>query len=134
MGDILLIDDEASVRKLLSIVLKSAGHQVAEASSGKEGVRRLREHPFELVITDILMPDMDGLEITRAIHQDFPQVKIVVVSGGRQDMGFCNAARYLGAHATLAKPVPLELLLETVSRQLDRPDEAPPSRSMSSSH
>jgi CheY-like chemotaxis protein len=120
VSGILLIDDEAPVRQLFSRILKEAGYQVAEAASGREGVQRLREESFDLVVTDILMPDMDGLELTRVIRQDFPKVKIVVVSSARQDMDYCNVARFLGAHATLAKPVPAQLLLDTIARQLHK--------------
>jgi CheY-like chemotaxis protein len=120
VAELLLVDDEAPVRKFFVQVLEGAGYRVVEASSGKEALRRLQERPFDLVITDILMPDMDGLELTKVLHHRFPDIKIVVISGDRDDMDYCHVARFLGAHVTLAKPVPVQLLLETVARQLGK--------------
>lgn len=118
MADILLIDDEALVRRFFRQVLEGAGFGVGEASTAKDGFRLLRERLIDLVITDILMPDMDGLEVTRVLHRDFPKVKIIAMSGGQQDVDYCNVARYLGAHETLMKPVAVQRLLDTVARLL----------------
>jgi DNA-binding NtrC family response regulator len=117
---ILLIDDEASVRGFFRDVLEGAGYGVAEAASARDGLRLLHERPIDLVITDILMPDMDGLEVTRVLHRDFPKVKVIAVSGGQQDVDYCDVARFLGAHETLMKPVTVQRLLETVARLLSQ--------------
>ncbi len=120
MGEILIIDDEPAVRGFFREVLEGAGYGVVEAASAKSGLRLLRERPIDLVITDILMPDMDGLEVTRTLHRDFPAVKIIAISGGQQDIDYCDVARFLGAHETLMKPVTMSRLLETVARLLGR--------------
>lgn len=120
MGEILIIDDEPAVRGFFREVLEGAGYGVVEAASAKSGLRLLRERPIDLVVTDILMPDMDGLEVTRTLHRDFPAVKIIAISGGQQDIDYCDVARFLGAHETLMKPVTMSRLLETVARLLGR--------------
>lgn len=120
MADVLLIDDDASVRGLFRQILEGAGYSVVEASSAKYGLRLLRERPIDLVITDILMPDMDGLEITRILHRDFPKVKVIAITGGQQDIDYCNVARFLGAHETLMKPVTVQRLLDTVALLLNQ--------------
>lgn len=120
MAVILVIDDEASVRGFFRQVLEGAGHDVVEASSAREGLRLFRQHSFDLVITDILMPDMDGLEVTRVLHREFPKVKVIAISGGQQDVDYCSVARFLGAHATLMKPVTVQRLIETVASLLSQ--------------
>jgi DNA-binding NtrC family response regulator len=120
VADVLLIDDDASVRGLFRQILEGAGYSVVEASSAKYGLRFLRERPIDLVITDILMPDMDGLEITRILHRDFPKVKVIAITGGQQDIDYCNVARFLGAHETLMKPVTVQRLLDTVALLLNQ--------------
>ncbi len=121
MVEVLIIDDEPAIRSLFRQVLEEAGYQVVDASSAKEGLSVLRARPVDIVLTDILMPDMDGLELTRVIHQDFPRVKIVAVSGGQQFMDYCSVARLFGAHETLMKPVTVQRLLETVGRLAGQP-------------
>ena len=120
MAEILLIDDESSVREFFRKVLEEAGHDVTEASSAKDGLSHLKSHPVDLVITDILMPDMDGLELTWVLHQQYPGVKVMAVSGGEQDLDYCSVARFFGAHETLMKPVAVPRLLDAVSRLTTR--------------
>jgi CheY-like chemotaxis protein len=115
---ILIIDDEPSIHRLFSDVLKGAGYEPVAASSAREGLRVLRERPVDLVITDILMPDMDGLEVTRNVRREFPRVKIIAMTGGQQAIDYCQVARLLGAHDTLIKPIASERLLEAVARLL----------------
>lgn len=116
VAEILLIDDESSVRQFFRQVLEGAGYGVTEASSAKDGLSQLRAHEVDLVITDILMPDMDGLELTWVLRQQFPRIKVVAVSGGQQDLDYCSVARFFGAHDTLMKPVATTRLLDAVGR------------------
>lgn len=118
MGRILVIDDESSVRRFFCEVLKEAGHQSIEASTAREAFACLREQPIDLVITDILMPDIDGLEVTRTLHRDYPSLKIIAISGGRQDFDYGAVARLLGADETLMKPVTVHRLQEAVAKLL----------------
>jgi CheY-like chemotaxis protein len=120
VAEILLIDDEASVRRFFRTVLEGAGYVVVDAATAKAAFRLLKERPIDLVITDILMPDMDGLEVTRVLHRDFPKVKIIAITGGLLDVDYCSVARFLGAHDTLMKPVTVPRLLDMVARLLSQ--------------
>lgn len=111
---ILAIDDEIDILAFLRKVLEGAGYRLLEARSGAEGLRRFREQSVDLVITDILMPDMDGLELIRIFRETRPEVKILAISGGTGPWDYRDAARMLGADETLAKPVNLQQLLDVV--------------------
>lgn len=127
MADLVIVDDDAAVRRLFRDVLEGAGYGVFEAASAKEALRIVRARSIDLVITDILMPDMDGLELTRQLHREFPAVKIIAMSGGQQDIDYCGVARLLGAHEALLKPVAVQRLLDTVAGLLPTPADGPPS-------
>jgi DNA-binding NtrC family response regulator len=116
LAEILLIDDEPSARQFFRRTLEGAGHGVNEVSSARDGLAHLQRHTVDLVITDILMPDMDGLELTWMLHNQFPDLKVVAVSSGEKDLDYCSVARFFGAHETLIKPVAVPRLLETVGR------------------
>ena len=118
MARILVIDDEELVRMTVSQMLESDGHRVTEATDGKEGLAILRETPMDLVITDILLPKKDGVEIIREIKQDFPDVKIIAITGFRGKYNRLPAAAYLGAQRTLTKPFKMEEMLEAVEEVL----------------
>lgn len=116
---VLVIDDEAAIRHLLREALEGAGYRVWEAATGVEGLRQVHAQSIDLVITDILMSDMDGLELVGVLHRDFPNVRIIAISGGNQDLDYCVVAKMLGAHETIPKPFALSLLLETVASLLE---------------
>jgi YesN/AraC family two-component response regulator len=109
MADILLVDDEALVVETLSSAMRSKGHTVVTASNGIEGLKRFSERPFNLVITDIIMPDMEGVGMIMQIRQVAPLAKIIAISGGGRtgNVEFLKMATKLGAVATLRKPVRL---------------------------
>lgn len=112
MSDILLIDDEELVRVSLGAVLASAGHRVALAGDGEDGLRLYEAGRFDLVVTDIVMPGREGIETIRALRRGGRPVKILAISGGaRAGSGFyLTAARALGADDALLKPfTPAEL-------------------------
>ncbi len=89
-----------------------------EAADGQEGVKVYREPPTDLVITDLVMPEKDGIETVIELRHDFPEVKIIAISGGSKYDGAANlrSARLLGARRTIAKPFEIQELLETVGR------------------
>jgi CheY-like chemotaxis protein len=106
MVRILLIDDDASVREALAFAADKLGHQLIATEHGKDALRLYRETPFDVVVTDLLMPDQDGLETIRALRKAFPGVRIVAISGGgRVDPAlYLQMAEQIGADFTLAKP------------------------------
>jgi hypothetical protein len=109
-GAILVVDDEEGVRNLFRDVLQGAGHQVAVARDGNEALALARERRFDVVVTDLVMPEREGIETIMALRKDQPGVKIVAVSGAFGGL-MLKAAGVLGADATMRKPVsPLDLL------------------------
>ena len=112
---ILLIDDQESVRMVLKRVLENAGYQVAEAANGREGLNLFRATSPDLVITDLEMPDMDGLELFWELTSDFPDVKVIAMSGAPPEL---RAVKQLGARQTFEKPFDLQVLLRAVQYEL----------------
>ena len=113
---ILIIEDHASVRTLLAQVLQDAGYQVCEAANGRQGLERFREQPVDLVITDLEMPEMTGLEVLLALTRAFLDVKVIAMSGRSADD--LQKARLMGARQTFAKPLDLPALLNAVQYEL----------------
>lgn len=120
MAKILVIDDSEDIRILLHEALQAAGHSVVEAADGEEGLRSYREHCPDLVITDIVMPNKEGLETIMELRRESPGVKIVAMSGGTRGMviSFLPAAKKLGADYTLPKPFSLAELHAVVDDAL----------------
>jgi two-component system chemotaxis response regulator CheY len=121
MPSILVVDDENQIRRLVRETLEQAGYRVTEASDGKEALQQYRLAPADLVIMDILMPKQDGLETTVALRREFPEAKIIVITGGSDMIGtlnFVDVAKMLGAHSTLQKPFEMKGLLDTVQAEL----------------
>lgn len=124
MASILVIDDEPAIRQIVRRILERANHRVSDACDGRAGVALVREQAFDLVITDILMPDMEGIETMREIHASHPSMPILAISGGgsmRENILFLDAASKLGADAILEKPFRAAELLQSVERLLTRP-------------
>jgi DNA-binding response OmpR family regulator len=117
---ILIIDDEDQPRRMLYQALTRAGYEVVEARDGNEGLARFREAPADLIITDILMPEKEGLETIIDLRREFPNVKIVAMSGGGRtgSLNFLDIARRLGAQCTLPKPFGLQDMLKAVRELL----------------
>lgn len=115
---ILIIDDDEQIRAFLRRVLEAAGYMVSEAPNGQEGLRQFRQTPTALVITDLFMPERDGLEVTMALHRESPTVKIIVLTGGSGQRDFLEVAKLLGAHRTMRKPVTIAELLQAVQEEL----------------
>ncbi len=117
---VLVIDDDAVVRGMLAEMLRREGYEVDEAEDGRVGMRRFRESPAALVITDVVMPEQEGLETLMQLRHDFPAVKVIAISGGGRvgPDAYLNSARTLGAHGILAKPFGREELLNVVREAL----------------
>lgn len=120
MACILLMDDDEAVRNLLARALRESGYEVVEAGDGREGVRLFRTAPSDLVITDLVMPEKEGIETILELRQDFPDLKVIAISGGGEhgQQGYLQAARLLGANRTLSKPFQLDALLTAVREVL----------------
>ena len=121
MVRILVIDDDEDFRRMLFTALERDGYTVEEARNGQEGSRRHRTEPVDLVITDILMPEQEGLETIQALRQEFPEIKIIAISGGVGMLNFLPLARKFGALRTLQKPFTLQQLYEVVHQVLPPP-------------
>lgn len=118
MATILLIDDMDGVRSSLSTVLATAGHQVVEAGDGEAGLRKAGEQSFDLVITDIIMPKMDGSEVILALKKRAGTTPVLAISGGGGTVNAENALMLARstADAVLQKPFSRNDLLETVDQ------------------
>jgi len=116
VATILVIDDEDQMRSMLRTMLERAGHTVLDAQDGKVGQSILSGQPVDLVITDILMPERDGLEIIRAIQRSAPGVKIIAISGGGRTgkLDFLEEAKEFGAHSVLHKPFGSKELMDAI--------------------
>jgi DNA-binding response OmpR family regulator len=121
-ASILIIDDDDLVRATLKVALEDAGYHVREAADGEEGVAQFRTAPADLVLCDIFMPGMEGIETIRMLRERRASVPIIVISGGgsRGEMSFLEAAKKLGANDALAKPFAMSEVVATVQRYLTK--------------
>ena len=124
MARILIIDDDADLRTTLRDLLEQAGYAVVEAHDGHAGLTSYEAAPTDLIITDLLMPEREGLETITALRRINPQVKIIAITGGGQtgQLDFLRAAAVLGAQRTLHKPFNRQTLLAAV-RDLTRGED-----------
>ncbi len=122
MARILVIDDEQALRRSVVKILEREGHEVLDAADGKVGMRLLREQRPDLVISDLFMPEMDGVELLRQLRRESPELRVVAMSGGAYDgqIELLDVATGLGAAAVLRKPFELEELVSIVSDVLGR--------------
>ena len=120
MSKILVLEDDAALRGLLREALEQAGHEVANAADGDAGIRAFKKSPADLVITDIFMPEKDGLDVIRELKAGFPEVKSIAISGGgRLDKGtYLMAASGMGADHVLGKPFEIQDLVDAVREVL----------------
>lgn len=113
---ILVVEDDASVREMVKKMLERVGYDVIEAQNGSEAIERFQKAPTDLIITDIIMPDKEGIETIMELRRDFPDVKIIAISGGGR-VGpdwYLTAARKLGAAKTFCKPFDRQEMLDAV--------------------
>ncbi len=123
MQTVLVIDDEELIRGFIRLALEREGYEVREAHNGEIGLRMYRQEPADLVITDIIMPDKEGLETIRTLKRENTDVRIIAMSGGGPRMGhdYClQMANKLGVVKSLAKPFGAAELLEAVKEALDQ--------------
>ena len=124
MARILVIDDEADSRALVSQALEADGHEVIPATDGAEGLVLQRQRPADLVITDIFMPEADGIETIHELKKDFPRLKVIAMSGGGRSPSMLGSVlttvNALGIDAFLRKPFDFRTLLQSVRQVLQQ--------------
>lgn len=121
MSRILVIDDDPEVRQMLRKMLERAGYDVAEATDGKMAMKHYLAQPADLIITDLIMPEKDGIETITDFRRNSPAVKIIAISGGGRYTASDNylyIAKRLGAHHVLEKPFNHKELLKVIQQLL----------------
>jgi len=120
MYKILVIDDEEQIRKMFSLILENEGYEVDTAEDGKIGCRMFGNKKYDLLITDIVMPEKEGIETIIELKRDYPELKIIVISGGGRisPKSYLNLAKGLGADKTFEKPVQRKDIIEAVRELL----------------
>lgn len=118
MAMILIIDDEETIRVLLRSALQAEGYEVAEAVNGREGLERYRDRPADLVITDIVMPELNGLDMLLELTREFLHAKVIAISGAGEQKNLLDVAKLLGARQTFQKPFSMPQLLSAVRYEL----------------
>lgn len=122
MAHILVIDDEADICCILTEFLTLEGHTIDTAENGKAGLRLAEQNQYDLIITDIVMPEMDGLEFLTAIKEKFPEIGIIVMSGGTLKMEnglLLSMNRDMKAYKAIAKPISFKELKAAVNMVLE---------------
>ena len=115
---VLVVDDETSITDLIRRILVKNGYNVSTAQNGSDGLKQFEVENPDLVVTDIIMPDMEGLEFISTLKKRNRNVPIIVMSGNIIGVNFLKAARMLGANAAIKKPFHPEELVQTVSQFL----------------
>jgi CheY-like chemotaxis protein len=122
MSRILIIEDDPIIQKVLHMLLVSLGHEAVLAENGKVGLAAFKREEFDLVITDCVMPEMEGIETIEALRKLAPAVKIIAMSGGGRvaAMDYLRIARNLGAAAVIEKPFTLEEFVNVLASVFGR--------------
>jgi two-component system response regulator (stage 0 sporulation protein F) len=119
MASILIVDDEAPIRTLLRKILEEDGHEIREADNGEVGLTLYRQAPADLVITDILMPERDGMDITLELTREFLNAKVIAMTGATGDHNFLNVAKLFGARRVIKKPFSVDAIRRLVRHTLE---------------
>ena len=107
MANVLLIDDDEMVLETFQIILSADGHSIVKASDGRTGLALCADQQFDAVVTDVVMPEKDGLEVLMTLRKSNPDAKVIVISGGGRTSArdYLEMAKMLGADKVLYKPV-----------------------------
>ncbi len=122
MAQILIIEDDCEVRSMLAALLSRQGHDVRQACDGQEGIHAFRTAPCDLVITDLIMPQKEGLETIIDLRSEFPELLIIAISGGSRGNhdNYLRTAKLCGAARIFSKPFDNQELLAAVNKLLNR--------------
>jgi CheY-like chemotaxis protein len=125
MAHVLVVDDDELVRSTIRASLARAGHDVIEARDGQEAVDILARGPVDVVVSDIIMPEIDGIGLLLQLRRQQPRLRVIVISGGgrTQNVDFLRMATALGADLALAKPFTPEDLQRAVQSVLEGPTD-----------
>ena len=116
---ILIIDDEEPIRALLRFALEAAGYEVTEAANGRQGLDLYRQRPTDLIIADMLMPELNGLDLLLELTREFLHAKVIAISGAGGEQNVLDVAKLLGARQTFEKPFSIPQLLDAVRYELE---------------
>jgi two-component system nitrogen regulation response regulator NtrX len=119
MADILIIDDEKAIRKTLSEILSFEGYKIDEASDGEEGLKKFKDKSYDVVLCDIKMPKIDGIEFLQRAGEANPDIPIIMISGHGNIETAVEAVK-TGAYDYISKPPDLNRLLITIRNAMDR--------------
>jgi DNA-binding response OmpR family regulator len=130
MARILIIDDDVQIRKMLRLTLTAAGFEVKDAQDGKVAMKIFRKSPVDVVVTDLIMPEKEGIETIIELRRDFPDVKIIAISGGGRidPKDYLFLAEKLGAQITLEKPFSRKEILDAVNALLPADENSLPEK------
>ena len=121
MAHVLVIDDEPAMREIISLALTAVGHQVTVAADGCIALKLLRSEPVDLILTDLVMPEQDGVETIMALRHLAPDLPVIAMSGDVNRAGlYLEIAKHLGVRHTLAKPFTVPTLIGAVDQVLER--------------
>src|SRR2546428_13737548 len=119
MANILIVDDELSMRQFLTHLFQRDGHSIRTAENGRQAMELLKEQPADVVISDVKMPDMGGIELLRAARELQPNIEIIMMTAFANE-GTAHEAFLLGAFDFVHKPFDNDLLREKVARALQK--------------
>jgi CheY-like chemotaxis protein len=116
MARIILVDDDDQLRTVLALVLERAGHTVTAVPDGARGLAAYRAAPADLVVTDLVMPEKEGIETIVELRAEFPDVRVIAISGGGRHLGtdYLQLASRLGAKRMLSKPFTNQEILTAI--------------------
>lgn len=124
MKTVLVVDDDPSIRALIRLYLEGAGYAVSEAGDGRQAMRQMAAQPPDLVVLDIFMPEMDGLEVLQQLREQCRSCKVMAISGGSAKVGMdlLGHATIFGADDVLEKPFDAPTLLDKAAALIGKPD------------
>lgn len=115
---ILIVDDEKLLRDSLLEFLKDELYEIESVTNGREAIDFLNGQKIDLLMTDIIMPEMEGMELIRIVRRKFPNLPIIVMSGNTMGYDYLEAAQLLGAKESIRKPIDLENIKKTVMKYM----------------
>ena len=121
MKQILVVDDEASVRLVIRDVLEADGYAVSEAADGEDAFRQIKTQPVDLIVTDLVMPNKNGIDLILELKKEYPNAPVLAISGGGGISGrfdYLKVAELVGAKNIMSKPFDIADLRLTVARML----------------